>query len=174
MKMTPFKTVVLVIAGIVTLWLIWESYFTGYYRDITVRVVDAETGEPLEGAVLLAQWTTTTFAYESSSSNYKVVEAVSDKKGEIFVPGIHKPGVDDPRIVVYEKGYVAWRGDTIFPGYEERLPPFKWRDGYVFELEHFKPEYSHRDHLSFISSGYSSGVPSNGLFVRALSGKLEN
>jgi len=98
-------------------------------------------------------------------SFYKVIEAVSDKKGEIFVSGIHKPGVNDPRIVVYKKGYIAWRGDTIFPGYEERWPPFKWRDGYVFELEHFKPEYSHEDHVSFLRG--SNSAPMSGLLNEA-------
>ncbi len=142
------------------------------YPNIDVQVVDAKTGEPIEGAVLLAQWTTTTCVYECSSTNYKVVEKVSDENGRMTVPGVSKVGVDAPSVVVYKKGYVAWQHDYIFPDYKKRTD-FRWRDGYVFELELFKPEYSRGDHVSFITSGYSSGVPAGGLFYQALSGKLE-
>jgi len=142
------------------------------YPSIDVQVVDAETGEPIEGAVLLAQWTITTFLYESASSNYKVVEKVSDESGRMTVPGVFKFGVNEPKVVVYKKGYVAWRHDYIFPDYKKRTD-FMWRDRYMFKLERFKQEYSRIDHLSFIESSYSSGVSSDGLFIRALSGKLE-
>jgi len=88
------------------------------------------------------------------------------------VPGVFKVGVNEPKVVVYKMGYVAWRHDYIFPDYRERSD-FKWREGYVFELERFKEEYSRREHVSFITTGYSSGVPADGLFYKALSGKLE-
>ncbi len=143
------------------------------YPSIDVQVVDAETGEPIEGAVLLAQWTITTFLYESASSNYKVVEKVSDENGRMTVPGVFKFGVNEPKIVVYKKGYVAWRQDYIFPDYRERSD-FKWRDGYVFELERFKPEYSHEDHVSFLdgsNSSYTSGMLSDAYRWEALLGR---
>ncbi len=134
------------------------------YPSIDVQVVDAKTGEPIEGAVLLAQWTTTTCVYECSSTNYKVVEKVSDENGRMTVPGVYKVGVDAPSVVVYKKGYVAWQHDFIFPDYKKRTD-FRWRDGYVFELELFKPEYSHEGHVRFLRNSNSS--PISGLLNEA-------
>ena len=139
---------------------------SNYYYTITVQVVDAQTGEPIKGAVLLAQWTKTTAVIERSSHNFKVIEEPSDKQGNIVIPGFYESGVDDPRLVVYKKGYVAWRHDRTFPGYEQK-PEFKWRNGNVVELEEFvSGKYTHMDHLSFIRGGYSTGVE-YGLFKRA-------
>jgi len=143
------------------------------YPSIDVQVVDAETGEAIEGTVLLAQWTTTTFLYESASSNYKVVEKVSDKNGRMTVPGVFKVGVDEPSVVVYKKGYVAWRHNYVFPDYKTRTD-FKWREGYVFELERFKEKYSYKDHVSFLdgsNSSYTSGILSDAYRWEALLGR---
>jgi len=138
----------------------------GYYPPINVKVIDAETEQPIEGAVLLAQWTIPSgMAGFSSSSNYKVVESVSNKDGQMRVEGVTKSGVNKPKVTVYKKGYVAWNSRLIFPDYIYRKD-FRWRDGYVFKLEQFKPEYSHSKHVSFIYSTHSSGADT-GLFSKS-------
>ncbi|RLC98243.1 MAG: hypothetical protein DRI46_11675, partial [Chloroflexi bacterium] len=135
--------------------LISYTAMGAFNSTITVKVVDAETDEPIEGAVVLVQWTKTTGFGFKATSIYKLVELVSDKNGELTIPGVFKLGASKPMLVVYKKGYVAWRNEYIFPSYERRTN-FHWRDGYVFRLEHFKAEYSHKDHVSFLDRSNSS------------------
>ncbi len=147
---------------------------TRAYPDTTFKVVDAETNQPIEGAVLLVQWTKPGPFFTTAATNYKVVEVQSDEKGVFAVPGAFRMGLNAPRLVVYKRGYVAWRNDFTFPGYE-RKTDFKWRNGYTIELEKFQHSRNVDlidAHHSFITGGYSSGVPSNGLFKRALRGEL--
>ncbi len=110
------------------------------------------------------QWTKTTGFGFKATSNYKVVEVVSDKEGKIRMPGLFKSFVDRPWVVVYKKGYVGWRHNRKFPGIEKRTD-FLWRPGYVFELELFKPEYSHEGHVRFLRNSNSS--PISGLLNEA-------
>ena len=129
----------------------------GYYPPINVMVIDAETEQPIEGAVLLAQWTESSGMGFNASSNVKADQYVSDQDGKILVEGLTKSGVNKPKVTVYKKGYVAWNNRLIFPDYVLRKG-FRWRDGYVFKLERFEQEYLHSEHVSFIYGTYSSGV----------------
>ncbi len=160
--------------GLFVVFKIWV-FISNNYHTITVDVMDAETSEPIEGAVLLAQWTKTAMTVERSSVNFKVIEVLSDEKGQFTIPGFYESGVDKPRLVVYKKGYVAWRDDFKFMDYKNRKKPFRWRSGNVVELERFKIPRSRdiiNNHHSFITGGYGSGVPSDGVFKKALFGEL--
>jgi hypothetical protein len=123
----------------------------GCQGSMTGIVVDAETGKPIEGAVVLVEWTKTSGLGLKSTSSYKVVEVLTDKEGRFSVSGVFNPFVDEPDLTIYKKGYVAWNNQIIFPDYRNR-EGFEWKDGYVFELEKFKASYSYNDHVSFISS----------------------
>jgi hypothetical protein len=139
------------------------------YPSITVNVVDVETGVPIEGAVILLQWTTTGFAYGPSTSNYKIVEGMSDNKGKIAIPLVRKLRVHPPYVTVFKRGYVGWRHNRIFPGYEKRQF-FTLRDGYTFRLERFRKEYSIKEHKDFVRSVYASGAVGGGVFSKAMRG----
>jgi hypothetical protein len=142
----------------------------GYYSPINVKVIDAETNQPIEGAVLLAQWTKTYGYGMTADKSFKVVEAVSDKDGKIQVEGSSESGVNPPWVAVYKRGYVGWSNQFIFPDFKLRTG-FRWVEGYVIRLEPFKAEYSHRDHVFFLGSTYASGIP-NGLFESAWSWEM--
>jgi len=130
----------------------------GYYPPINVNVVDAGTGQPIEGAVLLAQWAQPSgMAGFNSSRNFKVVESISNKDGKIRVEGVSNSYVEPPWVAVYKKGYVGWSNQYIFPDYRPRNG-FRWRDGYTFRLEKFSPEYSRKQHVRFLGNLYTSGV----------------
>jgi hypothetical protein len=118
-------------------------------------VVDAENGQPIEGAVIHVQWSESKgMPGMSYGELYKIEEAVSDANGKFRLEGVDKYFfIRPPKIVIYKKGYVAWRHDFIFPDYQKR-EPFQWKDGQVFKLEHFK-KYSHSQHISFIRIGLS-------------------
>jgi hypothetical protein len=123
---------------------------TGCYATITGTVVDSETGEPIEGAVVLVEWTKTKgVPGMTHTESYKVIEAVTDKEGKATVSGVFNPMVNPPDITIYKMGYVAWNNKFIFPNYEKRKD-FKWQSVYVFRMERFKDNYSFIDHQSFL------------------------
>ena len=147
------------------------------YGTITGKVVDDETGEPIEGAVIMAEWTETKGMIGlSHTMSYKVVEVVTDKDGKAIIPGvkegkaiimgISKPYIESPTVAVYKKGYVLWSNNHIFPGTKHHTD-FKWRNNYVFRLERFKPEYSYRSHVSFIRRAIASGFGDKKLTLEA-------
>ena len=139
---------------------------TGCYGEITGTVVDAETGKPIEGAVILVEWTKTKGLGLTHTESYKVVEVLTDKEGKATISGTFSPFVDYPDVAVYKKGYVAWSSRIIFPDHINRTD-FKWKNNYVFRLEHFKPEYSYIDHSSFIGRAINAGLSDKKIIYEA-------
>ena len=135
----------------ITLLIINLLILTGCYGKITGQVVDAETGKPLEGAVILVEWTKTSGLGHTSTESFKVVEAVTDKNGKAGIEGLFSLRADYPSVTVYKKGYVAWNSKKIFPSYDKR-EDFEWDSTYEFRLEKFKDRYSYGEHVSFIRS----------------------
>jgi len=130
----------------------------GCEGEITGIVVDAETGQPIEGAVILVEWTKAKgLPGMTYTESYKVVEVITDKEGKASIEGVLSPFVDAPHITVYKKGYVAWNHHYIFPKWEKRTD-FKWSNNYVFKLDRFKPEYSYDKHTDFIGSAILSNI----------------
>ena len=128
--------------------------FTGCYEDITGIVVDADTGEPIEGAIVLVEWMKTKGVPGMTSHEvYKVETVVTDKDGKANLPGLIHPligfNIGLSSVAVYKKGYVGWSNRSKFTSNDYSYD-FKWQNNYVFKLEKFKPEYSHREHLLFL------------------------
>jgi hypothetical protein len=133
---------------------------SGCNEAITGMVVDAETGQPIEGAVILVEWTQTKgLPGMSYAESYKVVEVVTDKEGKASIDGALSPFIRGPNVTIYKKGYVAWNNHFIFPDWQRRTD-FKWENNYVFKLEKFKPEYSYVKHTSFIHKAHNFGMAS--------------
>jgi hypothetical protein len=130
-------------------------YLTACYGGITGEVVDAETGNPIEGAVVLVEWDITKGFGLSYTERYKVFETVTKENGRFTLQGVFNPFVNPPNLVIYKKRYVAWKENFIFPEYEERKD-FQWKSGTVYRLERFKRGYLHNNHKSFITSGIGS------------------
>jgi hypothetical protein len=120
------------------------------YAEIDGTVVDAETGKPIEGAVVLVEWTKTKgLPGMTHTEPYKVIEVVSDKNGKVTLASVLNPPVNPPRVTVYKKGYVAWNNGYIFPNWENRKD-FRWIEGLVIKLAPFRNEYSRTDHIYFL------------------------
>ncbi len=134
---------------------------TGCYASMSGTVIDAESGKQIKGAVVLVEWTYTSGKWIGlrSTRSYKVVETATDNEGKFKVSGVLNPFVNPPTVVVYKKGYVAWRNDFIFPDYKKR-EDFKFTGNHTIKLEHFKKIYSHYKHIFFLSSGLSSNTSS--------------
>ena len=132
----------------------------GYYRSITGTVIDAETLQPIEGAVGMVEWTGHGgMPGLAHTVSYKVVEVVTDKNGNAHIEGLINPRVSEVDVAVYKPGYVTWSSRDIFPSYKKR-EDFSWGN-YTFKLERFKPEYSYAEHESFFGSDINSTINVN-------------
>jgi hypothetical protein len=123
---------------------------SGCYLPMSGRVIDAETKQPIEGAVVLVEWTRTHGIGEHWTESYKVAEVLSDKDGKVKLPGCYFPFIGPPDVTIYKKGYVAWNNRYIFPNSDHRTD-FEWGSGYVFKMEKFLSSYSYLDHRLFIN-----------------------
>ena len=139
---------------IVLAFLVFSS-MTGCYFSATAKVVDAETGEPIEGAVVLVEWTITRGLGLTYTESYKAIEAVTDKDGNAKISGEFNPFVNPPHVTAYKKGYVTWNDEYIFPDSKPRQD-FEYKNGMVMRLERFKPEYTHIAHENFFHSSIHS------------------
>jgi hypothetical protein len=144
------------------------------YADITGTVVDSETGQPIDEAVALVEWTAKKglpgLTYHET---YKVTEAETDRNGRFKVPGTYNPLVDPPTVVIYKAGYAAWRNDFKFPGWTKRTD-FRYQNGIIIRLEKFKERFSHEEHHSFMSYGIiGASAERTPKFNKALGTELE-
>lgn len=89
----------------------------------TAVVIDAETGQPIEGAIALAQWFGAGGGAMFEGGTLvleKAKETYSDKDGRVYIDGfwvrrqlfLPPPG---PRLTVYKPGYVLWDSEEICP-----------------------------------------------------------
>ena len=137
--------------------LIAVIYFILIYTgQMTGTVVDAETGKPIDGAVVLIEWTMTKGFGLTYTISYKVKEKVTDKNGQFTVYGVLNPFANEPDLTIYKKRYVAWSSRWIFPDWRNRSN-FKWGDQ-VFELKQFKDTYSYVDHDGFIGRSINDTI----------------
>ena len=145
-----------ILSVVILLAIIFLMLRPSTYPPMASTVVDAVTGQPIEGAVVLVEWTKMHGIGEHWTESFKVEEAVTDKDGKFTVAGLDTRSVNSPDVTVYKNGYVAWSSRWIFPGYENRTN-FSWGN-YVFKLEHFKKGYSYIDHTDFITSSINSSL----------------
>lgn len=144
---------------IVSIFILVVLLMTGCYLPMSGRVIDAETNQPIEGAVALVEWTKTHGIGEHWTESYKVAEVVSDKDGKVSLPGCYSPFVRPPDVTIYKKGYVAWNNYYIFPNSVHRTD-FEWGSGYVFKMEKFLSTYSHLDHMLFVDGSAHTSLAS--------------
>lgn len=121
------------------------------------KVIDADTERPVAGAVVAASW-----AFERgigvpgpASSQEFATQTGAD--GRYTIPALGRLPVGlSARVrrftlIVYQRGFVAWRSDRRFPGREVRRD-FSQR-GNVVRLERWQPTYAHAQHLVFMGGG---------------------
>jgi hypothetical protein len=140
-------------------------------RIITGTVLDAESGAPIEGAVVLVEWTKAEgMPGMWSTKSDKVVEVITDKDGKFTAEDVKKL-INIPDVAIYKKGYVTWSSRWIFPDRRNRTD-FKWRTGNIYKLDKFKDTYSYVDHYGFTMSAVNStigGPNDKQLFLRTYS-----
>lgn len=121
------------------------------------KVIDADTERPVAGALVAASW-----AFERgigvpgpASSQEVVTQTGADGRYAIGaldrLPVGMSARVRRFTLIVYQRGFVAWRSDRRFPGREARRD-FSQR-GNVVRLERWQPTYAHAQHLMFMGGG---------------------
>jgi hypothetical protein len=130
---------------------------TGCSTPITGKIVDTETGQPIEGAILLVEWTKTNGFGNTYTTSEKAVELISDKNGTVKIPGFNDPFVEKPNITIYKPGYVVWNNHWIFPDRKNRTD-FEWKNDFIFRLDKFKKEYSYLEHQRFLDLCANGGL----------------
>lgn len=148
-RITKKKYIVIAFAILI---LILVAYASRIYLPIEGTVIDAETKQPIEGAVVLAEWTITPMAWLGlpTTYSYRVIETISDKNGRFMINAyVLNPIVNKPDLTIYKAGYVCWNNRLIFPKKQSRYE-FRWTSKQTYALERFKSEYSHDSHVNFI------------------------
>lgn len=100
----------------------WLIYHKPEYRG---RVVDIDTGQPIEGAVVIAKYQKETLAppVEPQSSTIHVKETLTDKDGRFVFPAyttIIQPfsWSYDVSFLIFKPGYLCY-GWSVMPGFFE-------------------------------------------------------
>lgn len=130
------------------------AFTTGcsHYSDITGRVVDSTTGKPIEGAIVVAQWTETRGIPGLQYHNlHKIVETLTDKEGKFSVSGTFGFLVDPPEMIIYKDGYLPWRNDCIFP--DKDTQKNLWNDNVTYKLDILTDKYTAIQIRNFLDSG---------------------
>lgn len=138
------------------------------------QVLDAQTGKPIQGAVVLGVWTKVAGLpglHHSELVGVKEIE--TDVQGRFVLDRPRKLGIDEEAITVYKFGYIAWSNLFIFQTLKRR------EDNRVpsqILLEAFPPGQSHRDHYYFIGDARRSvmyGLERIPIFSSAVRRELE-
>jgi hypothetical protein len=147
----------------------------------TAIIVDDETGEPIEGAIALAQWIKTKFNFEGGFTYVsKARETVSDKEGKIHITGYWMwiPFTGKPTLTVYKPGYALWNSEEEAvprPVYKPkdfsssnnvvRLVKFEKAAAEWRELAHteFQGKYPHILHSYFLSKCFETDLDTDAI-----------
>ena len=121
---------------------------------IRSQVLDAQTGHPVPGAVVLAVWTKTVGFGLTRTELVGVSEAEVDAEGRFTLERPAGALTADESVTVYKFGYLAWNNEEIFPSFERR------QDTGVpnrILLELFPSGISHERHMRFIGRATIEG-----------------
>jgi hypothetical protein len=121
----------------------------------TGRVVDSTTHAPVAGALIYGAWTLERGSALPEPAGAREFVGTTDAAGYYRVPTLGKiPGgtrVTEFTMLVYKRGYVAYRSDRRFNDLGPRMD-FAQNDNQVL-LERWRNELSHARHLRFVGGG---------------------
>ncbi len=120
------------------------------------RVIDAETERPIAGAQVYAVWSFVDGYGFNGPAGYAEHLGTSDAEGRYVVPALAKqPGkgarLSGFRLIVFKRGYVAYRSDRRFEDSGPRLD-FTQRRQEV-RLDRWRSDISHVKHLRYLGGG---------------------
>ena len=130
------------------------------------QVLDAETGKPIDGAVVSMQWNTGGFLAVVGGSCAALYETQTDSMGKYYVPSqrlekrMWLESVHDENVVIYKDGYEGYQVYLEAGWYFGRKDsqPYHKRDNLV-RLQLFNPSWSHRKHFDWLKTYGFYGFP---------------
>ncbi|HVK75633.1 MAG TPA: carboxypeptidase-like regulatory domain-containing protein [Kofleriaceae bacterium] len=121
----------------------------------TGRVLDAANRAPVAGAMVYATWTFQQPGPFAIAAGYREAVASTDATGRYRIAELAalpaNARVVDFQLVIYKRGFVAYRSDRRFNDFGPRRD-FAQLENQV-ELERWRPEYSHARHVRFVGGG---------------------
>lgn len=119
------------------------------------RVLDGGNGDPVTGALVYGTWTFQSGYGLQAPSHVREAVTSTDASGRYRIPRLDDlPGrehLTDFTLVIYKRGYVAYRSDRRFEDLGPRLD-FAQRQNLI-KMERWRPEYSHVRHLRYVGGG---------------------
>ena len=140
---------------------------------ITARIIDAESGEPVNEAIVAYWWYREKLIMPGMPTKIVTIDAgeeISGDDGSVELPK-HSTLLYNLDMVAYKKGYVCWSNRRLFPTWEQRKD-FKLEHGMVILIEPFKQEYSKRRHADFVSQE-TTGFPEGPRLGEAVTKELQ-
>lgn len=123
-----------------------------FYPGIHGKVVDSATGKPIEGALVVAQWTKGHGFGFTYHDLYKITETLTDKEGKFSLSGTYDPFVEPPVMIIYKEGYIPWRNDSIFPS-SNTVKDHEWKNNVIYKLDVFSDKYTNDQLYDFLDYG---------------------
>ncbi|MDH3347756.1 MAG: hypothetical protein OEM02_06615 [Desulfobulbaceae bacterium] len=154
--------------------LIFFLFFTsGCARPgITIRILDRQTGQPIEDAAVLAWWNQTDYlgGVPCKHSCY-IVEGRTDSSGMYSIIANEENRNRFPRVKIYKPNYVGWSDRWTYVGATRNVNTIgdqiqnyntvsSDRDIY---LEPWRNEYDQDDHLFFLTQNMPRNYKSLGI-----------
>lgn len=154
------------------LFAMWNNSCLAGVASISGTAVDAETGEPVEGAVVVFEWDQAKGVPGMSyTEHYKTVETVTDSNGRFAVPRVLSPLVNEPYFVIYKKGYYCWRKEWD-PMTDSRREDFTLQSSLTYGMDRLVPgKYLHRRSIAPCVTGIDTA--NTPLFSKAISWELK-
>ncbi len=120
------------------------------------RVLDGETGRPVSGALVHATWSFVAGVGLTAPAGWREWVGSTDAAGRYRIPALDDyPGggsrLGDFRVVIYKRGYVAYRSDRRFEDLGPRTDFSQDRN--EVRLERWSSDLSHAKHLRYVGGG---------------------
>lgn len=147
--MRSLRVVLLILISMVTSGCI--------YPGINGKVLDNATGKPIEGAVVVAQWTKTHGFGLTYHDLHKITETLTDKEGKFSLSGTFALFIDPPEMIICKEGYIPWRNDSIFPSLNT-VKNHEWNHNMTYRLDVFTDKYTAGQLANFVNSGMTLGM----------------
>jgi len=141
------------------------------------QVVDAQSGKPIAGAIVQASWAFETGRGLVAPAGGSVTTVATDNDGRYVIDRLSdlpsaRARVAAVTVVVYERGYVAYRSDRVFDnavGGARARTDFSQHQNKV-KLDRWSGTYSHVKHVRFVGG---SGTLKRALGSEVVEASLE-
>jgi hypothetical protein len=162
------KTILHLILIMASLTVMTITSGCGIRYNVQGTVIDMDTGQPVEGAVVSILWRKENFSVPGMGRSFTFLELADDITGPDGKFKIPKYAFRDYHLAAYKKGYVCWDWEDVFPDYKKREGA-QLENGMIIGLAPFIEGYSKKRHAVWVNTicNYNSSFGNyKGLFYK--------